>query len=182
MARRNITKAVWTQLAVVTLFALAMAYLESAVVIYLRALFHVSGNLITFTPSRTSVWFSVPYFTLLKPAALSRVLPRASISSIEVAREVATVVMLVCLAWLAGRDWKARSAFFLYAFAVWDLGYYAFLRALIGWPTSFKSLDVLFLIPGPWIAPVWVPIAISVAMIAIALVLLGTGRSARTRT
>ena len=55
---------------------------------------------------------------------------------------------------------------------MWDIGYYAFLRAVIGWPGSLKTPDVLFLIPGPWVAPVFVPVAISAVMIVGALLLL----------
>lgn len=80
--------------------------------------------------------------------------------------------MLACIGWLAGHNVKTRSAFFVLAFGVWDIAYYAFLYALIGWPTSPNSPDVLFLIPGPWLAPVFVPVGISAAMIAVALLLL----------
>jgi len=149
-----------------------MALLEAAVVVYLRAVFHITGELVASTLGAKDIWFSIPYFTLLKPAALTSVLPRSSIAYLEVVREVATIVMLLCVGWLGGRDLKSRAAFFLCAFGVWDIGYYAFLRAVIGWPGSLKTPDVLFLIPGPWVAPVFVPVAISAVMIVGALLLL----------
>jgi hypothetical protein len=172
----RVSKAVWIRLAVVTAFAVAMAFLESAIVVYLRQLFHLSGDLMTVTPPAGSVWFSVPYFTLLRPGALLSVLPNAQVANIEVWREGATMVILLCVAWLAGSNLKSRFAYFIFAFGVWDIGYYAFLRVLLGWPATLGSMDVLFLIPGPWLAPVFLPMAISVVWIVGAVLML-RGRS-----
>jgi len=172
MSARRIIGSIWARLAVVAVFAVAMAFLEAAVVVYLRALFPITGELVTSTPPRGDVWFSVPYFALLRPSALLGVLPQSRIAYVEVAREAATLVMLLCVGWLAGRTSRSRVALFLCAFGVWDIGYYAFLSVLIGWPGSLRTLDVLFLIPGPWVAPVFVPVAISVAMIAGSVLLL----------
>jgi hypothetical protein len=80
--------------------------------------------------------------------------------------------MLLSIGWLAGSNLRRGAAFFLYAFGVWDIGYYVFLNVLIGWPSSLRSLDVLFLIPGPWVAPVFVPTFIALCMILLAVQLL----------
>jgi hypothetical protein len=172
VARRRALAPAWTRFIAVAVFAVAMAYLEAAVVVYLRELFHISGELVKFTPNAKDIVFQVPYFTLLRPGAMATVLPRTSIASIEVGREAATIVMLACVGWLAGHDSKSRIAYFVAAFGVWDIGYYGFLRLLIGWPGTLRTLDVLFLIPGPWVAPVFLPMAISVLMIAGAVLLL----------
>lgn len=76
-------------------------------------------------------------------------------------REAATIVMLMILAYLTGTSWVEKGIFFLWTFAFWDLFYYLSLYILIKWPPSFTTIDVLFLIPKPWIAPVWFPIGIS---------------------
>jgi hypothetical protein len=55
-------------------------------------------------------------------------------------------------------------------FAFWDIFYYACLWLVIRWPPSLLTDDVLFLVPTPWIAPVWFPILVS--LLAIAAVLL----------
>jgi hypothetical protein len=172
----RVSRTVWTRLAVVAVFALAMAFMESAIVVYLRQLFHLSGDLMTVTPPPGSVWFSVPYFTLLRPGALLSVLPQAQVANIEVWREAATMVMLVCVAWLSGSNLRSRFAYFIFAFGLWDIGYYAFLRVLLGWPATLGSMDVLFLIPGPWLAPVFVPMVVSVVWIAGAVLMLRGGR------
>ncbi|HNT42130.1 MAG TPA: hypothetical protein PKN78_07855, partial [Tenuifilaceae bacterium] len=55
---------------------------------------------------------------------------------------------------------------------VWDIFYYVFLKLLIGWPTSMLTWDLLFLIPVTWTGPVVAPVAISLMMITLALVIL----------
>ena len=93
---------------------------------------------------------------------------------IEQTREVATIVMLVVLAILVGTTWLDKAIVFLWTFAFWDLFYYLSLYILIKWPPKLTTIDVLFLIPRPWIAPVWVPIGISSMTILVILILLLT--------
>jgi hypothetical protein len=82
-----------------------------------------------------------------------------SLLRIERCREAATIIMLVAIAALAERKMKERIVAFLWAFAFWDIFYYVWLRFMIGWPNSLTTADVLFLIPGPWVAQVWFPIS-----------------------
>ncbi len=140
----------------VVVYATAMAFVEAAVVVYLRALGH--GG---------------PFIGQALP-----VLTR-NIIAIEVVREGATLVMLVALGALAGRHRWERFLFFWLAFALWDLGYYGWLWVLSGWPPSLLTWDVLFLIPVPWTAPVLAPVLVSsgmVAAVAAALRLHAAGR------
>jgi hypothetical protein len=93
-----------------------------------------------------------------------------SLLTIEVYREAATMIMLVGVALLAASRTSARWAAFLWVFALWDIAYYAGLWATVRWPTSFMDLDVLFLIPVPWVAQIWFPLLVSVlTLLAIAL-------------
>ena len=133
-------------------FYIAMAYLESAVVVYLRALYYPTG-------------FDFP----LVPMARSLV-------GTEVWREVATLVMLLAPAALITRSAVERFAWFCFGFGVWDIFYYIWLKALLGWPESLMSRDLLFLVPVPWVGPVWAPCVVSLGLIALAFVLL-RGRS-----
>jgi len=127
----------------VVVYAIAMALVEAAVVAYLRTLI-----------GRIDPYHPVP---LPVPAWLMR---------IELAREAATLVMLAAVAWLAGRERRARLGYFLLAFGVWDIFYYAFLAPMTGWPRSPLDWDVLFLIPLPWWGPVLAPVSIATLMIA----------------
>ena len=63
----------------------------------------------------------------------------------------------------------ANIGAFLLTFGIWDITYYVALYAILRWPPSLATMDVLFLIPpGPWWhQPVWVPVAISCGMIAL---------------
>jgi hypothetical protein len=74
------------------------------------------------------------------------------------------------VAFLSSAKSSVRAAVFLWAFAIWDVIYYAALWATVRWPLSLKDPDVLFLIPVPWLSPVWFPLLVS--GLAVAAVLL----------
>jgi hypothetical protein len=86
----------------------------------------------------------------------------------EQGREAATLVMIAAVAWLAGRTLAQRAGAFLLVFGLWDITYYVGLFAHLRWPSSLASMDLLFLLPPHpwWNQPVWVPIAISIGLIA----------------
>jgi len=121
-------------------FAAAMAFVEAAVVVYLRDL--LGGG---------------PLFPMkdLSPKLLT----------LEIGREGATVVMLLCVASLSFRGGARRMGAFLLAFAAWDIFYYVWLRVAIGWPAGLSDWDILFLIPLPWVGPVWSVLLICAGMI-----------------
>ena len=133
----------------VILYAIAMAAVESAVVVYLRAL-HPG-------PEPLSV--------------LAYQLPDRLLA-IEVGREVATLVMLLAVAALAAAGAWERFLYLALAFGVWDIFYYIWLWVFIGWPPSLLTWDILFLIPVPWLGPVLAPVIVSLCLIAGSLWLL----------
>lgn len=135
-------------LLIVTLFSIAMGLLESAVVIYLREILYPEG-------------FGFP----LSPV-------KSDLMGTELLREGATLIMLLSVGFLAGRNAPERFAWFLYSFAIWDIFYYVFLWLLIGWPESLMTYDVLFLLPSTWIGPVVTPLVVSLTMIGFALLIL----------
>ena len=138
---------------IVVLFAVGLAYIESAVVVYLREIFYPAG------------------FTF--PLADLRNDPRwLELLITEVGREVATIIVLLSGCWLIGSNFRTRLAYFLTIFAVWDIFYYIWLKVLINWPASIMDWDILFLIPGMWASPVCAPVAISLTMLAFAIVIL----------
>jgi len=94
---------------------------------------------------------------------------------IEMTREAATIIMLLVIAYLTGTSWVEKGVLFIWTFTFWDLFYYVSLYILIKWPPCFNTIDVLFLIPKPWIAPVWFPIGISALSILIISVILFLG-------
>ncbi|MGD0755943.1 MAG: hypothetical protein ABR927_12890 [Bacteroidales bacterium] len=142
-----------TKLLLLAIFGIAMAHLEGVVVVYLRKALGM--------PDSESNKESIEKF------------PKRYLN-IEMTREAATIIMLFILAYLTGGSWIEKGVFFLWTFAFWDLFYYLSLYILIKWPPTLATIDVLFLIPKPWIAPVWFPISISgltiliIALLAVA--------------
>jgi hypothetical protein len=127
---------------VVFVYAVAMAWVEAAAVLYLRTLI---GRLEPYQPNPL-------------PAA-------GKLSTVELAREAATLAMLLAVGILAGRTWRSRLGYAAVAFGLWDIFYYVFLRAMCGWPRSVMDWDILFLIPLPWWGPVLAPVLISLLLI-----------------
>lgn len=130
------------------LFSMGMAFLESMVVVYLRRLFYPEG-------------FHFPLVLLDDHTYY-----------LEIFRETATLLMLVSVAYVAGRQWLQAFAWFLYSFAIWDMFYYVFLKLILGWPESFLTWDILFLIPVVWDGPVLAPLLSSLQMLVLALLIL----------
>jgi hypothetical protein len=125
----------------VSVFSIAMAFLEAAVVVYLRRVYSI-----------TDLILQVPPFD-------------AQIAAIEVGRELATLVMLLSIGWIAGETFQSRAGFAFITFGLWDIFYYIWLRVFIGWPQSILEPDLLFLIPLPWWGPVLAPVLIALLMV-----------------
>jgi hypothetical protein len=137
----------WTAIAVVA-FAVAMAYLEAAVVVYLQG----------------ALAAQVGAIFPLRPASEA-----GDLMAIEAGREAATLVMLGAVGILAGRSGLERLAWSAVAFGAWDIGYYGWLFVFSGWPRSLGTTDLLFLLPVPWVGPVWSPVAVSAALVAVGM-------------
>jgi hypothetical protein len=131
---------------VVIAFAIAMGWLEAVVVVYLRAAIEAG----VVEPA-------------LDPATFG------TFEAVEIARELATLVMIAAVGWLAGRSALERLGWAAVVFGVWDLVYYAGLWLAIGWPPAIDTWDLLFLVPAPWVGPVWAPVGVSVALVACGL-------------
>jgi hypothetical protein len=129
-----------------TLLAIAMAYVEATLVVYLRSIYHPDNPLVVFP----LVIMSQRDF------------------AIELARELATMVMILSVALLAARGFTRTFAACVYVFGLWDIFYYLWLKLMIGWPVTWLEWDVLFLMPWPWFGP-W----ITPALIALQFVLWG---------
>ena len=143
------------QLFIAAFFGIAFGFVETSVVIYLRAavgLLPGYGGILSDAAN-----LSAP---LYQQAEILARLPKALLL-IEFIREAATIAMLVAVALFVGRTRRERVAAFLWAFAFWDIFYYVGLWLTIRWPSSLLTQDVLFLIPVPWLAQVWFPILIS---------------------
>ena len=138
-AQRAVYGALWV-------LGLAFGWIEASVVVYLREISVVGASLPATDFARLQVTLtSLP----------------AHLVALEMAREASTILLLGASAWMAGPRPAERAGAFLLLFGVWDLTYYAVLELVSGWPESLRTWDVLFLIPIPWVAPVWAPMAVA---------------------
>jgi len=140
---KPLNKTIW-----IILFAFAMGYLESAVVIYIRAVYYPDG-------------FAFPLKVMAPYLAIT-----------ELIREAATLIMILAVGILAAKEKLHRFAWFLIVFGIWDIAYYLFLKLLIGWPESLLTTDILFLLPSLWTGPVIAPVINSLTMILLATIIL----------
>jgi hypothetical protein len=127
---------------VVVLYATAMAWVESAVVYYLRT-----------------------YIDRIEPYQPNPLPIIGGLGPAEMVREAATLIMLLTVGYLAGRNTRGRLGYAAIAFGVWDIFYYVFLKAMCGWPHGITDWDILFLLPLPWWGPVVAPMCIALLMI-----------------
>ena len=138
---------------IAVIFSIAFGYIEAAVVVYLRTIFHPDG-------------FTFPLIgfgagSLWKPLLLT-----------EIGREAATIVLIFTAALLFGQDSQQRFAYFLVIFAVWDIFYYVWLKVILNWPASIMDWDILFLMPITWASPVLAPVLICVTLLVFSVIIL----------
>lgn len=152
------------------LFGTAFGFVEAAVVYYLRTLI---GYRFHETLAHYRVLVNLGVITFVAPSRT--LLLDTRVSDVEVLRESATIVMLLCLAVVAGRGLRARTGAFLIGFATWDITYYLFLRIIDDWPPSLLTRDVFFLIPVPWVGPVITPLVICAGLLVVGLRLYRSG-------
>ncbi|MBW2192470.1 MAG: hypothetical protein JRF27_01655 [Deltaproteobacteria bacterium] len=141
-------RALWNWVWVVA-FAVAFAWVESAVVVYLREIYFDG----TFSFPLTMNWQDGKH--VIDP-----------LIRIELGREAATLLMLVTVGCAAGRNFIQKFSYFIIAFGVWDIFYYIWLWVMLRWPQSLMTWDLLFYIPLPWVGPVITPVLIAMSMVA----------------
>lgn len=145
--------------------ALAFGWIEASVVVYLRELYVREVSL-----QGSNYLGRLPVTLVSLPSHLV---------AVEMAREACTILLLVAVAWLAGRRPADRAGAFLLSFGIWDLTYYAVLKLVVGWPDSLSAWDILFLIPLPWVAPVWAPVTVAMMFVVAGSYLFWTSERAR---
>lgn len=148
---RQQLKIMLNRFCIVVVFGIAFAYIEAAVVVYLRTILYDDASRLPF-----------PLTSFLSPSLLLT----------EVGREAATLIVMLTAARLFGRNRQQRFAFLLTIFAVWDIFYYLWLKILADWPGSIMDWDILFLIPVAWAGPVLAPFLVSLTLLAFAVIIL----------
>jgi hypothetical protein len=132
----------------ILLFSIAFAWVESAVVVYLREIYF-DGD---FKFPLVVIWEEGKH--IIDPLV-----------RIELGREIATILMLAAAGCLAGKNGLQKFCYFMVSFGIWDIFYYIWLYVMVGWPESLMTWDLLFFVPLPWVGPVITPIIIALTMI-----------------
>jgi hypothetical protein len=147
------------------MLALAFGWIEASAVVYLREISvrELSLRGASYLPNLQVTLVSLPDHLVW----------------LEMAREVCTILLLGAVAWLAGRCPADRAGAFLLSFGVWDLAYYGVLQLVLSWPDSLNAWDILFLIPLPWVAPVWAPITVATLFVVAGSYLFWTSERGR---
>jgi hypothetical protein len=140
----------------ISVCACAIAYVDSIVDIYLRKMLPLSEwqshvkdipSLVSFLSGHGVFWT-------------------------EQTRQISFFVLLIAIALLSGSSTRQKLGFFLWGLSVSELFHYISMYLLIKWPRSLGTWDVIALFPQPWVAPVYVPVIISLAMIMCAIFLM----------
>jgi len=124
-----------------TVWGICFGYIEAAIVIYLRMVFYPEG-------------FAFPIIFIDPGTAV-----------VELIREAVTLLFLWAASSIAFSTFMGRMGSFMFLFGIWDIFYYIFLKIFLNWPESIFTWDLLFLLPLPWVGPVWAPVMISLGLI-----------------
>jgi hypothetical protein len=156
----HLCKRLLKNLTALTFWAIAFAFVEAAVVDYLRAIYYPIDK----------GGFQFPLLTLDQVVAMGDEHWRRLL--IELGRELSTLIMLAAMGVAAGKNKREMWAYFLIGFGVWDISFYLWLKLLLDWPVSIMTWDLIFLLPVPWVSPVLAPTLVSIVMITCGAIIL----------
>jgi len=125
------------------IFGVTLGFFEAAIVVYLRQIVCPGG-------------FQLPLAHMDMP-----------LLTVELAREMASLIMLAGVALAAARKRREVLPVFFLVFGIWDIFYYVFLKITLNWPESLATWDLLFLVPAPWSSPVWAPVLVALLFTAV---------------
>jgi hypothetical protein len=148
-------------LVILVLFGVVVGYLEAATVVYIRVMYEPMHKRL-FPDRAPDDLF--PAFSFEQWAREAPAYVRSPV--MEVVREIGTVLALALVALAVAptvRRWAA-TVFLLLGVTGWS--FYLWLKVLMGWPHSLSDWDVIFIVPLPWVGPVWAPLAAYTAMAA----------------
>ncbi len=152
----------WRKLIPLLIFSLAFALTEAATAYYLKT---VTG-LYTFNSLPRHADILNLGFVQLASAA-SVITSHKELFALEGWRETATMIVLLGVSFLAGKDFRKKLGAFLISFAVWDIFYYIFLKIFTGWPQSVWDTDVFLINPVAVVGPVVVAIILSLTVLVL---------------
>jgi len=143
------------------LFSVVIGFCEAATVTYIRIMYEPIHQRLH--PDRAPD----DLFPLLNSEQWATEAPPPARSPfLEVTREIATILGVVFVARAVMPTFRLGMAISFLMLGVIGWTYYLWLKLLTGWPHAVTDWDMIFLLPLPWIGPVWAALASYTAMIA----------------
>lgn len=146
-----------------TALCIAIAYVDAVATFYVRGMQQIAQHGGDFAQAVTE---AMP--------------PR--IVTLEQTRQAATVLVLVTVAVVAGRNLQQQFGTAFFALGGWIVLRYAAIRTITDWPTALTDVDTVIFLPDPVYAPVWMPIVIGLGVAAIGVTLVRGGALAMRRS
>ncbi len=88
------------------------------------------------------------------------------------AAEIASLLIIVSIAFAAGKDGRQRAALLMLAAGLWKLFKTVFMFIMIGWPGGSAQWEIVTLWPAPCLAPVYLSVLMCLILLVIAFILL----------
>ena len=104
------------------------------------------------------------------------------IVALEQTRQIATALVLIAVAVVAGRNLHQQFGTAMYVLGGWIVLRYAAIRTITDWPRMLTDVDTVLYLPHAVYAPVWMPIVIGLGVSAIGVSLIRAGALALKRT
>jgi hypothetical protein len=139
----------------------AIGFMHAASTIYLREIYNIKSLLPAWGLKASDYMANYGDFAILTRNVALKILVDNNLLVMEQTRQVATLLILVALVYLVGKDPKERMSLFMFVGGIAGVLYHAFLYALLHWPTSLSDKDVILLVPNPVIAPTYIPLLVS---------------------
>jgi hypothetical protein len=156
MARKVRGMTVLSYLIAIAALCIAIGYVDAVATFYVRGMLEVSQEGGNFAQAVTE---AMP--------------PR--IVALEQTRQAATVLVLVAMAIVAGRNLQQQFGTAFYALGGWIVLRYAAIRTITDWPAGLADIDTVLYLPHAVYAPVWMPIVIGLGVAAIGVTLIRAG-------
>ncbi len=151
--------------------ATAVAFFHAASALYLREMFNVKTLLPMWEIPKSDTIFTVGDLTILKYDMAVKILGDNILVISEQIQLVAILLLFAAVVYMIGKSMLDRFALFMFVGGLFSILYYGFLFALLRWPDSLLSKDVISFLPTPVIVPVYMPILLG-ALVFIGGVLL----------
>lgn len=104
------------------------------------------------------------------------------IVALEQTRQAATLLVLVAVGIVAGRNLHQQFGTAFFAIGGWIVFRYVAIRTITDWPAALTDVDTVLYLPHAVYAPVWMPIVIALGLSAVGATLIRAGALALKRT